>query len=55
MKLNELDLAQLKFECRQMYKNIGDKGCLQVIYESLIFINIVFDVMEEERKNEKKI
>jgi hypothetical protein len=46
---SDLDLAQLKYEMRQLYLNVGYEGCLQVIYEMLLGANILFDVIGEEK------
>ena len=50
---SELDLAQLKHEMRQMYKNVGFDGSLQIIFEMLVGARILSEVIMEERsKNE---
>ncbi len=52
---SELDLAQLKYEMRQMYGHIGFEGSLQVIYEMLIGARILSEIIMEERaKNETR-
>jgi hypothetical protein len=53
MPPSELDLAQLKHEMREMYKNIGRLGSLQVVYEMLIGAQMLLEVIQEERANEK--
>jgi hypothetical protein len=49
-KPSELDIAQLKFEFRTMYKHIGYEGSLQVIYEMLESARILAEVIVEERE-----
>lgn len=50
---SQLDIAQLKFEMRTMYKHIGFEGSLQVLYEMICGANILAEVIAEEKaKNE---
>jgi hypothetical protein len=52
---SQLDMAQLKYEMRQMYHNLGVVGSLQVLYEMLVGANLLAEVIAEERlKNEEK-
>lgn len=46
---SELDRAQLKFEMRQLYKNIGFEGSIQVLYEMLEGATMMAEVIVEER------
>ena len=50
--INELDIAALKVEFRNMYKKIGYLGALQCLYEIILSGNLLLDVIIEERKNE---
>lgn len=52
-KPTELDLAELKHDFRSMYKNIGLEGCLQVVYEFAISMDLLLTVIQEELKNER--
>lgn len=45
----ELDIAQMKFEMRQMYKNMGFEACAQLVYEMTVGANILLEVMIEEK------
>jgi hypothetical protein len=50
---SQLDLAQLKFEMRQMYGHLGFEGSLQVFYEMLVAAQVLAEViMEEKAKDE---
>lgn len=49
---SELDVAAMKFELRQMYKNIGFEGSIQVLYEMMVSANILAEVINEERSHE---
>ena len=51
---SELDLAQLKYEMRQLYGNIGCDGCFQVLYEMLVGANTLMEVIAEERQKESQ-
>lgn len=46
---SELDLAQLKFEMRQLYGHIGFEGCLQVLYEMIVGCNTLAEIIAEEK------
>ena len=50
---SELDIAQLKFEMRTMYKHIGHAGSIQVLYEMLYGARVLTEVMLEEKYNEE--
>lgn len=50
-KINELDKAGLKYDFKQMSKNIGRDGCLQVLYELLLSASILCDVIKEDYTN----
>lgn len=47
---SELDRAQLKYEMRQMYKNLGFEMSLQVLCEMVIGAELLSEVIVEERK-----
>lgn len=49
---SELDIAQLKFEMRQLYKHIGFWGCMQVFSEMLLGAQTLGEVMLEESQKE---
>jgi hypothetical protein len=51
---SELDLAQLKYEMREMYGHLGYSGSLQVLYEMMLGANILAEVITEERQKELK-
>jgi len=46
---SELDRAQLKYEMRQLYKNLGFEKSLQIFTEMLIGAEILAEVIVEER------
>lgn len=46
---SELDLAQLKYEMRQMYAHIGFEGSLQALYEMMYGARVLAEVIMEER------
>lgn len=48
----ELDIAQLKFEMRQMYRSIGFWGCSRVLTDMLIGARVLSEVMVEESQKE---
>lgn len=52
-KLTELDKAQLKHEFRQFYKDKGVLPCYQALYEMILSINILLDVIKEEQDDAK--
>lgn len=51
-KPNELDLAELRHEFRELYKDLGYEGCLQVLYEFLISAETMCKVIQEEQQKE---
>lgn len=51
---SQLDLAQLKFEMRQMYGHIGFDGAMQVVYEMMVGANVLMEVIAEEKAKELK-
>lgn len=52
-KISLLDQAQLKLEFRQLYKELGVKGMLQVLYELCISVQLCLEVIKEESINER--
>lgn len=50
---SELDMAQLKFEMRQLYSHIGFAGTLQVLMEMLVGARLLAEVMAEERSKKE--
>jgi hypothetical protein len=46
---SELDIAQLKFEMRQMYAHVGFAGALQALYEMMYGARVLAEVIMEER------
>lgn len=54
MSRSELDIAQLKFEMRQMYKHVGFWGCLDIFTDMIIGARVLGEVMLEERQKETK-
>lgn len=50
---SELDLAQLKYEMRQMYSHLGFDGSLQVLYEMLYGARTLSEVIVEERSKDE--
>lgn len=50
---SELDIAQLKFEMRTMYKHLGYNGSLQVLYEMIVGANTLAEIIAEERTKEQ--
>ena len=51
---SELDLAQLKFEMRQMYGHLGFEASMQVLYEMIVGANTLAEVIAEELYKESK-
>ena len=49
-----LDLAQLRFEFRQLYKHVGFDGALQVLYEMMLGVKIMAEIITEERYKENE-
>lgn len=54
-RINELDRATLKNEFKNMYTDIGCEGCLQVLYELLVSVNVLIEVINEKAKEEKEM
>ena len=52
MPRTELDMAQLKFEMRVMYRHMGFWKCLQILSDMLIGARVLGEVMVEERRKE---
>ena len=50
---SELDIAQLKFEMRTMYKSIGFWGCMRILTDMLIGARVLGEVMVEESRKER--
>lgn len=48
----ELDMAQLKFEMRTMYKHVGFWKCMQILSDMLIGARTLAEIMVEERRKE---
>lgn len=46
--ITELDKAELKHECREMYRDIGFKGCLAALEETICFGQTMLEVLREE-------
>lgn len=46
-----LDEAQMRQEFRRLYREIGDTGCIQVLYEMLMAARWLSEIMLEERNN----
>lgn len=53
-RISELDEAQIRLEVRRLYKEIGFRGLLQVIYETVFFTSVCIEIMKEEYENEKE-
>lgn len=54
IKLTEMDEAEISLEMRNLYKDIGFNGCIQVLYEIISSANVMAVVMMEEKLNEEK-
>lgn len=50
---SELDIAQLKFEMRQMYRHVGFWGCLAIFTDMIIGARVLGEVMVEESQKER--
>lgn len=48
----ELDVAQLKFEMRAIYRSVGFWNCLQILTDMLIGARVLGEVMVEESRKE---
>lgn len=46
---SQLDLAQLKYEMRVMYKHLGFGGSMQVLYEMIVGANTLAEIIAEEK------
>lgn len=53
--INQLDEADLRYEMRKMYQEVGFAGSLQVLYELITSAAIMAEVIAEERMNLKKV
>ncbi len=51
-KINELDRATLKQEFKNMYDEIGSLAAYQVLYELVVSVNVLAEVIAE--KSEEK-
>lgn len=51
---SELDIAQLKFEMRQMYRQVGFWGCLAIFTDMIVGARVLGEVMVEESQKEPK-
>jgi hypothetical protein len=51
---SELDIAELRYEFRQLYLNLGFIGATQVLYELLVSANILAEIIAEEKQKEGK-
>lgn len=49
---SELDIAQLKFEMRQMYRAVGFWGCIRILTDMLIGARVLSEVIVEESRKE---
>lgn len=49
---SELDKAQLKYEMRQLYRDIGLEGSLQALYEIYRGAELLLEVIKEESEKE---
>ena len=52
-EINQLDLAGLRHDMRNTYKQIGYAGSLQVVYELVVAANTMLEVMHEETNGTK--
>jgi hypothetical protein len=50
---SELALAEIRHEFRQLYRQIGFGGMIQVLYEMLKAAEVLSEVVMEERAKEK--
>jgi hypothetical protein len=51
---SELDQAQLKFEFRQLYSEVGYEAAIQILVELLTSARIMSEVIVEESQKEPK-
>lgn len=47
-EVNELDLAELRVQMRQMYRQIGFAGAMRCLHEILISGQVLIEVILEE-------
>lgn len=52
-QINQLDEAQLRFEFRTMYNNVGYVGSILCLYELIKSAEILSEVLVEEQKRLK--
>ncbi len=52
-KINELDLADVRYQMRQMYKQAGPVGAFQCLYELIVAANVLLEIITEESKHDK--
>jgi len=52
-KRSELDIAQLKFEMRQMYIQVGFWKCVEILTDMVIGARVLSEVMVEESQKER--
>lgn len=50
---SELDLAELRHNLRELYRQVGYEGALQVWYEMMVGANTFGEVIVEERRKER--
>lgn len=53
--INELDEAALRVEMRELYRDVGQYGCLQALYEILKSAEILSEIVLEEHEKEKRL
>lgn len=46
--INELDKAEIRHEARDIYRDMGMKGALEVLDEVITFATILAEVLKEE-------
>ena len=46
--VSELEQAQVRFEVRDLIKDVGVVGATQALYEMLVYANILCEVIIEE-------
>lgn len=51
--INPIDEAQMKHELRELYKDVGEIGATQALYEMLVTANMLCEVILEEREHEE--
>lgn len=52
--ISVIDEAQLRQEFRRLYRELGYRGMLQVLYELCASVQICVEVMKEEYEEESK-